>query len=233
MSATTTDGRIPATQTPPTPTTRQLALATTTAFLLAAGITVVAILPAEYGVDPLGAGAALGLLRAAPADEAEAVSAGGDLAAEVIGPVSYFSESFASDVVTLELGPYDYVEYKYRLGAGASMQFAWEASAPVMHDFHAEPDEPATADEVSFDKRDRRQAFGVHVAPFAGMHGWFWENPGATPVTVTLRTTGFYTAAMEYRPNRIRRPHQLQRTPTVPPSLAGAGITPPAQETRP
>ncbi len=40
---------------------------------------------------------------------------------------------------------------------------------------------------------------GPFVAPTPGVHGWFWENPGAGRVTVTLKTSGFYTASTEYR----------------------------------
>ena len=36
------------------------------------------------------------------------------------------------------------------------------------------------------------EAQGSFTAPFAGTHGWYWRNKGETPVTVTVKTTGFY-----------------------------------------
>lgn len=201
------------TRLPPPPSAARLAVATAAALFVAGVITVVAVLPAEYGVDPTGAGAALGLLAAPPpeAESAEAgPAAGTGLSPTALGPINYYTTPYATDHTTLELGPYEYVEYKYRLEQGASLHFAWESSATVLHDFHAENDD-ADGEEVSFDKMDRSRGFGTHTAPFAGMHGWFWENPGPNPIAVTLTSSGFYTAAMEYRPNRIRHPHQIQR----------------------
>jgi hypothetical protein len=34
---------------------------------------------------------------------------------------------------------------------------------------------------------------------FAGIHGWFWENTTDAPVTVTLKSAGFYSLAHEFR----------------------------------
>ena len=36
------------------------------------------------------------------------------------------------DAVELEIAPYDYVEYKYRLAQSAAMLFSWESSAAVI-----------------------------------------------------------------------------------------------------
>ncbi len=57
------------------------------------------------------------------------------------------------------------------------------------------------------------------TAPFTGIHGWYWENAGKGDLTITLTTSGFYTAAEELRPkfdpvkhkDLIERvPHELQ-----------------------
>jgi hypothetical protein len=33
---------------------------------------------------------------------------------------------------------------------------------------------------------------GAFEAPAAGNHGWFWQNLNDDPVTVTVKTSGFY-----------------------------------------
>jgi hypothetical protein len=49
-------------------------------------------------------------------------------------------------------------------------------------------------------------ASGTFVAPTPGIHGWFWENPGTSLITITLKTAGFYTTSTEYRDGeRIER----------------------------
>jgi hypothetical protein len=202
---------IPVRPGPPTPP-RRLALATVGAAAIAAVLLVVAVLPAEYGIDPLGAGRLLGLTPPPSAQSnvaAVAASAEARLIPTPVGPVSYFGRPYASDRASFVLGPYDYVEYKYRLEAGAPVTFSWTASSTVLHDLHAEPDGGAEHAEVSFDRRDLSRAAGTHVAPFPGLHGWMWENPGSTPVTVTIATAGFYTSATEFRPNRRRIEHPI------------------------
>jgi hypothetical protein len=190
--------------------TRRLLGATLGAFVTAVIVLIVAVLPVEYGVDPIGAGRALGLLREPePTTVIAPPAVGGGLAPATVGPTTYFAAPFATDRAVFEIGPYDYVEYKYRLEQGASVTFSWEATRPVGHELHADPDGTDGHNPVSFDKRELAKASGTHTAPFAGMHGWFWENLGGTPVTVTVSSAGFYTSAMEYRPNKRQIPHPI------------------------
>lgn len=171
---------------------RQIAMATLSALAVATVVLFVAVLPAEYGIDPLGSGRALGLIRpASPAIEAAAPP----------------PDVYRVDAVELEIAPYDYVEYKYRLTEGATMVYSWEATAPLVQDFHGAPDGAEAGGEVSLERRTRTAASGALTAAFAGMHGWYWENPGATPVRVKLTSAGFYSTAIEYRSNRTRQVH--------------------------
>ena len=36
------------------------------------------------------------------------------------------------------------------------------------------------------------------VAPFPGIHGWYWLNETDGPVTVTLHAAGFFTTSTEF-----------------------------------
>jgi hypothetical protein len=128
------------------------------------------------------------------------------------GPLAQFGAPFKIDAATFELDPYQYVEYKYHLAQGAGLVFAWDASAPVMYDFHGAPEGASSESEVSVDKQTKALASGSLIAPFTGMHGWYWENPGGTPITIRLSSAGFYSAAIEYRSDRQRVTHAL-RTP--------------------
>ncbi len=103
----------------------------------------------------------------------------------------------------------DDVEDKYHLEQGASMQFAWEASAAVLHDLHGDPDGGAEHGEVSFDKQERTRGFGYPHRALRWDARVVLGESGWTPVTVTIATSGFYTSAMEYRPNRRRVAHVI------------------------
>jgi hypothetical protein len=53
----------------------------------------------------------------------------------------------------------------------------------VAQDFHGERAAAAAGESVeeSYDKVDRQGADGTFTAPFAGIHGWYWENPERRP----------------------------------------------------
>jgi hypothetical protein len=208
-------------QTAPAPTLRQLAKTTAIALLVAVALLVTMVLPAEYGIDPLGSGRRLGLTEiASPTLTAvdEMRPAGAALVPVAKGPLGEYPADFKLDVFEITLQPYEYVEYKYHLEQGATMLYAWNASAPVIQDFHGERASGAAdggAIEESFDKQDRRQASGTLTAPFTGIHGWYWENPSGSPITVRLTSSGFYASAVEIRSDRTRHPRTLRAVETL------------------
>ena len=123
----------------------------------------------------------------------------------------------------IELAPYEYVEYKYQLEKDATMLYSWTATAgasmtSTARGHRARPTGPA---EESFDKQERRQANGSYTAPFPGIHGWYWENPGGEAVKVRLTTAGFYTAATEIRSDRSRHPKTLRSIASLTAPVSG------------
>jgi hypothetical protein len=177
------------------------------AALLVAGLLLVAVvLPAEYGVDPLGTGARLGLVELGITGQQvdklneEAAKGGAAQGAIIVGQ----DRPFSTESVDFVLAPREGMEYKYRLDKGAALLYAWTATAPVNVEFHAEPDGGPKGYAQTYEKKDaQRAASGTLTAPFAGIHGWFWENTTDAPVTVTLKSAGFYTLAHEFRAGGI------------------------------
>lgn len=161
-----------------------LVKATIFSLLVAAMVLVTVVLPAEFDIDPLGTGRVLGLTGLART-----------------GPSAVTTEagSLRSDRVRFELAPFESVEYKYRVEQGGGLVFSWQATGEVIFDLHAEPDgaEPGYAE--SFAKGRNTSEQGTYLAPFPGIHGWFWENRGTGPVQVELVTSGFYDHAVEFR----------------------------------
>jgi hypothetical protein len=172
------------------------------AALLAAGlILVMFILPAEFGVDPLGTGARVGLLdlgltgqQVAALEQTAAGGAAGQAA--LIVPQE---RAFQSETVEFMLGPREGMEYKYRLDKGEALLYSWRTPAPVAYEFHAEPDGAPRGYAQSYEKAQASQASGTLTAPFPGIHGWYWENLTDQPITVTLTTAGYYKIAHEFR----------------------------------
>ena len=179
------------------PSQPRILAATAVALAVGVALLVVAVLPAEYGIDPLGTGRMLGLTALAGVSETPEPPS----AATVSAPAS-----FQQDVYKIELRPFEGVEYKYRLEAGGSLVYSWEASAPVKFEFHGEPDGAPSKYFDSYAKGQGAGAKGGFTAEQPGIHGWFWENLEATRVTITLRTAGFFSRSIELRDGeRIER----------------------------
>ena len=165
------------------PSRRNILAATAVAFLIAVLLLVTAVLPAEYGIDPIGVGNALGLVQ---------------LAQVRPGVVTPQADEYKLDSREFVLGPYQAVEYKYRMEKGATMIFSWQATGTVASDLHSEPAGAAPGYAESFDKQQGAKAEGTYTAPFTGIHGWYWENVDRKDVRITLNTAGFYSGAQEF-----------------------------------
>jgi hypothetical protein len=195
------------------PPKQQILKATALALIVALIIFVTAVLPAEFGIDPLHTGAALGLLSLAKAETATAtapapadapqagpvVVPGAEGEAPVIKGV-YVAQpnGYKVDSRELKLGIGEGMEIKYHMPKGAGMVYSWTANGNVLYEFHGEPDtKPAGAVEdyyESYEKDDegKKQSHGTFTAPSTGIQGWFWDNESGSPVTIKLVTAGFY-----------------------------------------
>jgi len=193
----------------------RIALAAAAAMLVAGVLLMTAILPAEYGVDPLGTGRLLGLTSLAQAN-APAASAGGGAEApppESLEPVrpganTPLAVPLKQDTVTFKLGPFEGIEYKYRMEKGASMVYSWTSTGRVRFDFHGEPQGAPKGYAESYEMAEGQKAAGAFFAPTSGIHGWFWENLSTDDITVTLTSTGFYASGIEFSADG-QKPHEL------------------------
>jgi len=181
---------------------RRIALAAGAALLAAGLVLVMFVLPAEYGVDPLGIGKRLGLLplgivgQQVGALNAAAASGKASQGAIIVAQ----ERPFQTETVDFKVAPHGSMEYKYRLDKGEALLYSWSATAPVNYELHAEPDGAPRGYAQSYEKRpSTNEASGTLTAPFPGIHGWYWENSGGREVTVTLKTAGFYNISHEFR----------------------------------
>jgi len=179
----------------------RLAVATGAALLVAGLVLVMFVLPAEFAVDPLGVGAKTGLLdlgvTGKQVQELTAAAGGGAAQSAIIVPQE---KGFKQETVDFKVGPHEGMEYKYRLEKGESLLFSWKSTVPVSYEAHAEPDGAPRGYAQSYEKgQGRAEASGTLTAPFTGIHGWYWENPTSTEITVTLTTAGYYNLAHEFR----------------------------------
>lgn len=185
----------------------RIAVAAGAALLIAGLILVIAVLPAEYGVDPLGIGRRLGLTAMSDvAKQVDALSAdrtAGTGGTPIVAPQD---RAYQQETVEFRLGPGDFIEYKYRMAKSEALLYSWKATGPVNVDLHAEPDGAPRGYAESYEKKDRiTVGAGTLTAPFSGIHGWYWQNQGKDEVTVTLSSAGFYKISHEFREGQPAR----------------------------
>lgn len=184
---------------------RELLRGTIIAAVVAAIVLTVAVLPAEYGIDPTGAGRAMGLtaLRT-PSPTATATTPAAVAGSTVSAPgeqrgltiSSKPAVAYRADEMEITLPAGKGLEVKTHLAKGATLIYAWKTknAEKLNHDFHGDPMNAKENEFESFILEDQvSESRGTLIAPFTGVHGWYWKNKTAAPVTVVLKASGFYT----------------------------------------
>ncbi|PYS34796.1 MAG: hypothetical protein DMG14_28620 [Acidobacteria bacterium] len=144
------------------PSKAAIAKATAIALLVAAVLLITAVLPAEYGIDPLGTGKALHLTDLAKADVAKIAesptppaSVKTGEAQPTIAPVlepapdgsaptmkgTFIAQPnrYKIDSREIKLKPGEGMEIKYNMKKGAGLIYSWVASEKLLFEFHGEP----------------------------------------------------------------------------------------------
>ena len=178
-------------------------------------VTVLFVLPAEYGVDPTGIGEKLGLTRlagaVAPETDFEPRIVQGTYPSvspdeefdyfepETLGePFSRAQDAeFKTASMTIELAEFEQVEVKAVMNQGDAIVYAWKLieGETVYSDFHADPHEVEKFPELYFiryHESEESSESGSLVAPFTGNHGWYWLNIEENPVKIELEVRGYF-----------------------------------------
>jgi hypothetical protein len=185
--------------------------ATVIALVVALLILFTAVLPAEYGIDPLKTGKALGLIGLSKATD---TTTAGRATPVQTGIYTSQPNAYKVDSEDLALTPGEGVEIKYHMQKGAAMVYAWKADGNVQFEFHGEPDQKPRPDYFESYELDnkvgRDHSFGSFTAPTTGIHGWFWENKSKKEVKIHLTTAGFFDSAKMYSDNPAGEPLTIE-----------------------
>ena len=166
---------------------KTLLKATAFAAVLALLIFFVAILPAEFGVDPTGFGKVMKLTQlAGQTSSAQAATTQADTTKQTL-PAQ-------EDSVDISIPAGKGLEYKFYLVGGDAMRYGWSTKGGELlyFDFHGEPQGDTTGYFESYTISTANNVRGSFTASFEGSHGWYWKNKGHTDIVVTLQTEGSY-----------------------------------------
>ncbi|MFK7811987.1 MAG: hypothetical protein AB8B59_05800 [Maribacter sp.] len=204
---------------------KQLLKSVLWAFVIGAIVLVTAVLPAEYGIDPLGTGKLFGFSKlymdATPKDTTESNSIVLETDVEVLkikklgspsstpkpiqaqNPPPAEQLAMRSDTIRVLVAAGKGIEYKFKALKYGSVKYDWNTSENniVYIDFHGEVYQENPPEEVFYESYTlafSNNMAGTFTAPFEGKHGWYFRNKNDADVTVTLHLQGQYELMEEY-----------------------------------
>jgi hypothetical protein len=163
----------------PLPSRKTLLLQVLGSLLAAAVIVFLFVLPAEYQIDPTHFGRLTGLIRMGQSNSLATSAA------------HSYDKPFRTDTQVLTLGAGENFEYKVRMKAGDVLVYSWESEGPYEYDFHGESDkDPEHA--ISYKAGTGQEMNGSLIAPYTGIHGWYWNNHSGKLNGIRLKMAGSY-----------------------------------------
>lgn len=178
------------------------------ALVIGAVLLVSAVLPAEYGIDPLGIGKATGFSKlyvpegSAPVAGAqphkilqlENVGSPADVAkpatADNPPPATQLAER--TDEVDVVIPAGEGLEYKINMLKYGQLKYEWITDKGELYfDFHGEVKNNSNYFE-SYTIAYSNNMVGSLIAPFEGPHGWYFKNNSNEDVTVKIKMKGQY-----------------------------------------
>ncbi len=195
---------------------RKVGKAFLAALLLGTIVLVTAVLPAEYGIDPIGTGTLFGfgslhqsdsIIRVMVQTQPEAnreilklENAGSDpkikkpKETDNPPPVNQIVEREDTIRITIPAGKG--LEYKVYLLKYGTMKYEWITDEGVLFfDFHGEVNEANPPKDLFYQSHTvaySNNMIGTFLSPFEGRHGWYFKNSATQDMYVTIRLKGEY-----------------------------------------
>ncbi len=199
------------------PSSKRLLITMVAAVFVAVLLLVTVVLPAQYGIDPTGAGRLMGLTALSSSGtrtiEITDVIGGNEIirtveVADAGDPTplpnpavfQQGTEPMRTETLQIPIGSDEETEVKVVLTAGKMVLFSWEVDRGTIYsDYHGH--DPALGPDFWVRYREQQEGSGGKgslVAPFDGEHGWYWVNYNEFPVVVTLTVTGYHDGLVDY-----------------------------------
>ena len=185
------------------------------ALIIGAVVLLTAVLPAEYGLDPLGTGKIFGFSKLYQGDKqidnkkiysslnfkkiemeklGSPASTPKPIEADNLPPeVQYRKRADTIEVlVPAEKG----IEYKFKSLKYGSTKYEWATDKGIVYiDFHGEVKQESPPENVFYESYTlaySNNMAGTLTAPFEGKHGWYFRNETNEDIVVTIRLNGQY-----------------------------------------
>ncbi len=195
---------------------KQLIKAIVLSAVIGALVLVVAVMPAEYGIDPTGAGKVLGFDKlyipdqenetvevstnrsGLPLVRIEKVGSGQNVPVpeEVELPAPSQNLPFRTDEISITIPAKKGIEYKFDMLKHGKVKYDWVTNNGLVYiDFHGEVKQQVKPKQTYYESYTIGYAnnmAGSLLAPFEGPHGWYFRNDSNEPIEITIRLEGEY-----------------------------------------
>lgn len=205
--------------TPPPLGKGKIIKATIFAFILGIIILVTAVLPAEYGIDPLGTGKRLGFSRLyQPTAETKPVT-GSETIGLAAHPVLKMKDAGSGprvlkpkeadapapekqlaqreDSIQVKVPAGKGIEYKVYMLKYGQIKYEWKTDKGIVFfDFHGDVKLTKPGKNNYFESYTVAYAdnmIGTLLAPFGGNHGWYFQNTGKMDRIINIYLKGEYS----------------------------------------
>ena len=185
------------------------------ALIIGAIVLLTSVLPAEYGLDPLGTGKLFGFSKLYQGNEKiesnEIYSSlnfkkikirtlGSPLSvpkpSEADNPPPEVQYPQREDTIEVVVPAEKGIEYKFKSLKYGSTKYEWATDEGVVYiDFHGDVKQenpPKNVFYESYTLAYSNNMAGTLTAPFEGKHGWYFRNETKEDIIVTIRLNGNY-----------------------------------------
>ncbi len=198
---------------------KQLLKSTCIALFIGVLVLLAAVFPAEYGMDPLGAGKLFGFGKLYQGDVESSTSEANSTTTSVLNfkkleleklgspadvpkpieaqnPPPETQYSSREDTLTVSVPAGKGLEYKFKMLKYGSVKYEWATDQGIVYiDFHGEVKQAHPLENVFYESYTlaySNNMVGTFTAPFEGKHGWYFRNDSNQDIVVTLRLKGQY-----------------------------------------
>jgi hypothetical protein len=185
------------------------------ALIIGVVLLLTAVLPAEYGLDPLGTGKLFGFSKLYQGDkQIENIDLNSSLNFKKIKMEKLGSSSITpkpmeadnpppekqyqirEDAITVVVPAKKGIEYKFKSLKYGSIKYEWSTDNGIVYiDFHGEVEQanpPKNVFYESYTLAYSNNMAGTLTAPFNGKHGWYFRNETKENIVVTIKLNGQY-----------------------------------------
>ena len=185
------------------------------ALIIGAIVLLTAVLPAEYGIDPLGTGKLFGFSKLYQGNEQienneiysslnfkkikmEKLGSPQSVPkpSEADNPPPEVQYSVREDTIEVIVPAKKGIEYKFKSLKYGRTKYEWSTDKSIVYiDFHGEVKQENSSKNVFYESYTlaySNNMAGTLTAPFEGKHGWYFRNETNQDIVVAIRLNGQY-----------------------------------------